>query len=491
MKNLIVVSDVRDWKFKPVQAHVITAKQYLKDIKKEYSGDSKVINLCRSYKYQSIGYYVSLLAEARSQKVFPRVSHIQDMKSSSLSRSISEDLDALIQKQFQGIKSDKFVLSIYFGRNVAKKYDRLSRLLYGLFQFPNFQVIFEYLPQKEKWRIQRVFPMMLDDIPESHYDYFGQFASDFLSKKRNPTSSKSHYLYDMAILLNKKDISCPSDEKAIQCFQNAAEKLKIYTEIVDKDCYNHINEYDALFIRETTQVQHHTYRISRKAHSEGLVVIDDPVSILRCTNKVFLAELLAKEKIGIPQTHILQSYKDVSLIENVKYPLVLKTPDGSFSRGVIKVEDPEECKTQLNIMLQSSELILAQEFIPTPFDWRIGILDKKVIYASKYFMAKDHWQIYQWAGETDVGEFETVAVSSVPDFVLKTALKSANLIGDGLYGVDLKELNGKAIIIEINDNPSIDFGIEDQVLGMELYHTIMQSFFDRMEKNKHRQRLVL
>jgi glutathione synthase/RimK-type ligase-like ATP-grasp enzyme len=31
-------------------------------------------------------------------------------------------------------------------------------------------------------------------------------------------------------------------------------------------------------------------------------VIDDPVSILRCTNKVYLAELLAPAHVPIPRT---------------------------------------------------------------------------------------------------------------------------------------------------------------------------------------------
>ncbi len=49
-----------------------------------------------------------------------------------------------------------------------------------------------------------------------------------------------------------------------------------------------------LFIRETTYVDHHSFRFSRRAEAEGLVVIDDPQSILRCTNKVFLAEAFAR-----------------------------------------------------------------------------------------------------------------------------------------------------------------------------------------------------
>lgn len=64
----------------------------------------------------------------------------------------------------------------------------------------------------------------------------------------------------------------------------------------------------------------------------------------------------------------------------------------------------------------------------------------------------------------------------VPPNVIRTALKAASLIGKGLYGVDLKDINGKAVVIEVNDNPSIDHGIEDAILGNELYYRIINHF---------------
>jgi glutathione synthase/RimK-type ligase-like ATP-grasp enzyme len=50
-------------------------------------------------------------------------------------------------------------------------------------------------------------------------------------------------------------------------------------------------------------------------------------------------------------------------------------------------------------------------------------------------------------------------VEDAPQDVVQIALKAANLIGNGLYGVDLKQVDGKIYVIEINDNPSIDAGL--------------------------------
>jgi glutathione synthase/RimK-type ligase-like ATP-grasp enzyme len=41
-------------------------------------------------------------------------------------------------------------------------------------------------------------------------------------------------------------------------------------------------------------------------------------------------------------------------------------------------------------------------------------------------------------------------------------------------------------VIEVNDNPSIDAGVEDRFLGGELYTLIMQEFLSRMEEKRRR-----
>ena len=84
-----------------------------------------MFNLCKSYRYQSSGYYVSLLAEARGHKPLPKVGAIEDLRSRNLTRYLTENLDALIQRQLGSLTSDDFELGIYFGRHIASRYDPL------------------------------------------------------------------------------------------------------------------------------------------------------------------------------------------------------------------------------------------------------------------------------------------------------------------------------------------------------------------------------
>ena len=72
-------------------------------------------------------------------------------------------------------------------------------------------------------------------------------------------------------------------------------------------------------------------------------MIDDSKSIIRCTNKIYLDELCKREGCRRPKTvHPLRVKDLLAILEQLGYPMVLKIPDGSFSRGVAKVGDRAE-----------------------------------------------------------------------------------------------------------------------------------------------------
>ena len=76
MPKLIVVEKPESWKISLEDVDVISPDKYLSDEGYQSIKNLKVLNLCKSYQYQSEGYYVSLLAEARGHKVLPGVSTI-------------------------------------------------------------------------------------------------------------------------------------------------------------------------------------------------------------------------------------------------------------------------------------------------------------------------------------------------------------------------------------------------------------------------------
>ncbi|MEO7066509.1 MAG: RimK family protein [Rhodanobacter sp.] len=486
---VIVVEKASDWSSFYPSADVMSAMDYLRT--PASTGDNErthVLNLCRSYKYLGAGYYVSLLAEARGHKVMPSVRTVNDLRRRSL---YGVDIDDLNQKLTHflpagGRDTTDFGILVYFGETAYPALQDLARQVFESFPCPLLRIEFE---RDRVWQVSSIKPIGLHSLDDEQEDAFAQELDRFSKKLWRKPRARKQYRYDLAMLVDPTEKLPPSDKRALKMFINAGKQLGIEVDPIGKNDYQRLAEYDGLFIRETTASDNHTYRFAHRAEKENMVVIDDPSSILRCTNKIFLNDLMMSHKLAVPHTEILyrddaKSAKEV--VAKLGFPLVLKIPDGSFSRGVVKVESEEALEQAASGLFQHSVLLLAQEYLYTEFDWRIGVLNRQPLYACKYYMSRGHWQIYNHGakGSDRVGGYEAVAVEDAPADVVKLALRATQLIGDGLYGVDLKKVGNRPVVIEVNDNPSIDSDVEDGVLGEKLYLNIMQEFLRRMERKR-------
>ncbi len=488
--QILVVEDTTDWKFSGLSYPVVNVDDYLTS--KEYFNlrNVQVINLCRGYKYLSVAYYCSLLAEARNHKVIPSVKSMLDLSSKAMYSLDAVTLDDEVARTFKKYRKDSlervFEMDVFFGKCRFEPLIELARQIFETFPCPLLRVGFRR--SEGGWHIASIKPLSLHKLDRENRDFFVDTLAGYLKKRWRSPKSRSQARYDLAILYNRDDPLPPSNQKALQRFIKAGRAMDVDIEIIDRKDYSRLAEYDALLIRETTAINHYTYRFAKKAESEGLVVMDDPQSILRCTNKVYLAELLRANKVPTPKTVIAGRGDLQAAEEAIGYPMVLKVPDGSFSRGVVKAENREAMQQAAARLFKSSELILAQEYLYTEFDWRIGILNRKPIFACQYFMSKKHWQIvhHESDGTFEEGGWKTLRVEDAPAKVVEIALKAANLIGDGLYGVDLKQTDKGIHVIEVNDNPNLDAGVEDQVLKEELYRIIIGEFVRRIEQRRAR-----
>ncbi|WP_455207512.1 RimK family protein [Kaarinaea lacus] len=478
----VVVDNLKDWTPYYPSQDVITFDDYLHRAHKTDSGRVRVINLSRRYKYLSTGYYCSLLAEARGHHVLPSVRTLNDVGLKSLAILQLEDMEKQLARLPSAAEGDTRTFRCWFGECLQEELLPVAREVFERFPCPILEVVLAY---KKRWEIKSIKPVSLTELTSSdEQEAFANTFEKFSSKMWRQPKSRKTYRYDLAILVDPEEKMPPSDAKALKRFVRAANQLGIAAEFVGKKDYMRLPEYDGLFIRETTTVDHHTYRFAKKAEAEDLVVIDDPTSILRCTNKIYLADLLQTHKIPTPRTEIFSSTAEETLqhlVNSIGFPMVLKIPDGSFSRGVIKVENMGELEKESKALMQNSALLLAQEFIYTGYDWRIGVLNNKPLYACRYYMVNNHWQIYQHGGkEVKAGGYDTLPTFEVPKSVLDVATKATRLIGDGFYGVDIKQSDDRVVVIEVNDNPSIESGVEDKYLGEQLYVEIMEEFLRRM-----------
>lgn len=477
---LIVVDKLEDWRAFYPSEDVISAQDYIQQFQAQER--LQVINLCKRYRYLSVGYYVSLLAEARGHRVIPSVKTLSDMNEKAIFSLLDEDFDKQLSAVLGSKDGLQFTCKAYFGQTDEQPLKEVARQIFERYPIPVMEIT---VHRKGNWRLQSIQMVGLPTLDDAEQTVFANALDVFASKVWRPERPRQTYRYDLAMLVNPKEVMAPSDEAALKKFEKAGKKHGILVERIGRKDLFRLAEYDALFIRETTSVPHHTYRFARKAAAEGMVVIDDPESILRCTNKIYLASLLDTYKLPSPKTLILNKQKAQSLdsiVAELGLPIVLKIPDGSFSVGVTKSETIEELRQSLDEMFDKSALVLAQEYIYTDFDWRIGVLNNQPLYACRYYMAKKHWQIYHHEGEkTQSGDFDTLPTYEAPDAVIKAALDVCKRIGNGFYGVDLKQKGDKIYIIEVNDNPSVEAGVEDAFLKDKLYDLIMAEFRRRLD----------
>jgi glutathione synthase/RimK-type ligase-like ATP-grasp enzyme len=189
--------------------------------------------------------------------------------------------------------------------------------------------------------------------------------------------------------------------------------------------------------------------------------------------------------VPTPKTLMVHRENVDQILTTLGLPCILKQPDSAFSLGVTKIESAAALRECLDTLFAKSDLVIAQQWLPTPFDWRVGVFDRRPLYVCKYFMAKGHWQVVKREpGRTLEGSTVAMTVGEAPEAVVRTAVRAANLIGDGLYGVDLKEVGQQCYVMEVNDNPNVDAGNEDAVLGDALYREVMGVFLRRIRDRK-------
>jgi glutathione synthase/RimK-type ligase-like ATP-grasp enzyme len=447
-----------------------------------------IVNLCRSYGYQSEGYYASLLAEARGHRVSPSVQTMVELSAKTLYNHALPDLGETLQEDRARGATKVETLFVAFSRPEVAGYERLAREVSDWFRVPALEIEFDDEMPHGIARVKMVPPQKLKD---KRREFFLDAMATYTAGKMKESKARTAAKWALAVLVDPNEKTAPSKPASLKRFADVAEKMGVEVELIDPTDLPSLAEFDALFIRATTAIDNFTYRFARRAEQEGMPVIDDTHSMIRCTNKVYLKEILEKAGLPTPHTEILDERSDLAAVfERLGAPVVLKAPDGSFGNNMMKAATLDALRSGAKGMFADTALIIAQEFMPTKFDWRIGVLNGEPLYACQYRMARGHWQIVKHGadGKSTEGGFTTVAVEDAPPAVVDAAVRGARLIGDGLYGVDLKETDRGVVIIEINDNPSIDHDVEGLLLKDELWRRIISWFSTRLEQRMARAR---
>jgi glutathione synthase/RimK-type ligase-like ATP-grasp enzyme len=482
---VILVDQAKDLPNAETPHKVITTSDYLARPRLFDVGRPKLVNLSRSYAYQSKGYYASLLAEARGHRVVPTVETMLELRESKLYEhalpELEDELNRCARKaDFQ--PESEFKLLVCFGISRDPRFESFGRLLFDWFRCPALEVTAE----PGRWlSIERIRPRNINRLANGEGTFLRESLHQHTKRDWRDPKARTLAKYDLAVLYDPNEKMAPSTVASIKHFARIAERLSVDVEPITRRQLAELAEYDGLFIRETTSIDNHTYRFARRAWQEGMPVIDDPISMIRCTNKVFLMELLGSNQVPTPPTLMLAEPNDLTrAADELSFPLVVKIPDGSFSRGVHKVGTLEELRRIADELFEETDLLLAQKFLPTEFDWRVGVLAGEPLFVCQYRMARGHWQIVKHSpdGSAREGSHRTFDLAQAPREVMELAVRAAKPIGQGFYGVDLKQTDRGIVVMEVNDNPNLEHGVEDAVGKDEVWIKLLRWFIERFEQ---------
>lgn len=273
----------------------------------------------------------------------------------------------------------------------------------------------------------------------------------------------------IACFVEKYNFSDPREGAALQNFKCAAENSGNEFHFLFRENIEDIPKYNSVFIRATTDPLFTAYVVSKTAWELGLKVVDDPESITVCANKIHQYALFEKFNVPrIPTVFLNREelhHREISRIfRELGKPVVIKAPYTSFSRYVEKAACETSFREVAKRFFKKSDVLAVQKFVPTEFDWRVGVLGNEVLYVCKYMIPKGKWKHgAKLRGKPTVVWGRTVALKKekAPQRLKDVALKACSVVGKGLYGVDIKEVNGDYVVVEVNDNPSIYAGYED------------------------------
>lgn len=196
--------------------------------------------------------------------------------------------------------------------------------------------------------------------------------------------------------------------------------------------------------------------VLRQFESQGVFLTLNATPLMRARNKLSCLQILAGAGIAVPKTVYASNLQTLPFILNDmgSFPIIIKLMNGTQGMGVILAENKSNAESIMEAFHTTNERVILQKFVKEAkgADIRAFVVDGKVVGAMKRQARPGDFRSNLHRGGTS----EKIVLSKEEE---TTALKSVELLGLNIAGVDMLKTHNGPVVLEVNASPGLE-GIE-------------------------------
>ncbi|MGK0223187.1 MAG: ribosomal protein S6--L-glutamate ligase [Limisphaerales bacterium] len=217
-----------------------------------------------------------------------------------------------------------------------------------------------------------------------------------------------------------------------------------------------LSDYDAVLPRIGASITYFGMAVVRQFQEMDVFCANTAHGIANSRDKLRSLQVLSRHHIGIPRTTFVRDKKDViPAIERVGgAPVVIKLIEGTQGIGVLLAESMKTAESIIELLQSQKQNVLIQKFVAESKgkDIRAFVVGDRVVAAMRRTAEGQEFRSNVHRG----GRAEAVELS---DEYRETAVRSAQILGLQVAGVDMLEGANGPQVMEVNSSPGLE-GIE-------------------------------
>ena len=218
----------------------------------------------------------------------------------------------------------------------------------------------------------------------------------------------------------------------------------------------HLSDYDAVLPRIGASITYFGTAVVRQFEQMDVFCANTSGGISNSRDKLRSLQILSRHYIGIPKTTFVRDKKDVlPAIERVGgAPVIIKLIEGTQGIGVLLAESTKSAEAIIELLQSQKQNVLVQKFVAESKgkDIRAFVVGDQVVGAMRRVAQGQEFRSNVHRG----GVTEQV---DLDERYKETAVRSAQIMGLRIAGVDMLESKDGPQVMEVNSSPGLE-GIE-------------------------------